>query len=186
MAVSHCAAQHVTTRDSGCCQCESQRLLPSVSLGLTERLHQPHHHVNRPAKLNGWRAVKPTFNFCLKAISVSGLLWRCGCWKLPWCQLEHLTQSCDFCWTQAPPWGEWFLIFVRKFSNSLTHSPPSGGVICSLLHLRMWVRVCCLRCSFFYVFFPARGQNRSKRKNKKSWETQGLIMWSLSVQTGFC
>lgn len=130
------------------------KALPCVSLGLTERLHHPHHHVNRPAKLNGWHAVKPPFNFCLKAISISGLLWGCRCWNFTWYQLEQLNQSCDFCWTQAPPWDEWFLIFVRKFSNSFTHSPPSWCALLSpapedvgqdLLH-GMFLFLCVLPC----------------------------------------
>jgi len=76
--------------------------------------------------------------------------------------------------------------FLSESSQAVVREALPRCVLCPLLHPRMWVSVFCVGCTFFYMLFADGHQNRSKRGNKKSWETQGLMLRSVWVQTRFC
>lgn len=187
-AVARRAAQRVAAHDAGCCQCKSRRLfLVSAWAGWLPhllRLPLPLRQ-EKPGEAESRRAVKPPFHFCLEGIRISRLLQGCRFWKAPYVSAGSIL--CSVLWLLLNPGVsvEWAVSsFCQKVLKPVLAALPRR-VLCSLLHLGMWVSVSCVGCSFFYMLFSAGSQNRSKRKNKKSWETQVLMLWSLWVQTGF-
>lgn len=163
MAITHRTAPKITAHDSGCCQCKSQRLFCQPGAGRVAhpgRLALLHHHREKPREAETLACCEAPFTFLPWC---QGWCEAAGSAKLPACQPgASYTRSSGFHRTLAFPWSKWFLIFVRKFSNS---GMLPRRVLCSLLHLRMWVGVSCVGCSVFlgaHVFWQSKQKQMEK------------------------